>query len=233
VLVVCHDTTVDRTTNGQGRIAERTHVELQQLDNAFWWVPGEQVVHDAARDAYVLRGRAPDDPTLRVMTLREVLESFPDVFLNLDIKETAPTVPGYEKALADILLEFDRVDDVIVASFHDVATERFSAAAPHVHTSLGTNASVAFFQYARGLGPRPQWRSTQVALQVPARYGDVVVIDEAFVARAHTDGLAVHAWTIDDAEEMHRLIDVGIDGIMTDFPSVLEPVLRERGVTFA
>lgn len=232
VLVVCHDTTVDRTTPAAGRIAELSIDELGRLDNAHWWLPGEQAVHDREPHEYPLRGRAPVDRAFGVLTLREVLQGFPDVLLNLDIKETAPTVPGYESALATMLREFGRIDDVIVASFHDVATDRFSELAPSVHTSLGTDASLAFYQYVNSGGQPPSLRPAQVALQMPSRLDAVIVVDARFVDAAHEAGLAVHAWTIDDAEEMHRLVDAGVDGIMTDVPSVLESVLRQRSVAF-
>ena len=76
-LVVCHDATVDRTTQGSGRISELTLAELQRLDNAYWWVPGSVVDHGAADGDYPLRGRAPADPYLRIATVVEVLEAFP------------------------------------------------------------------------------------------------------------------------------------------------------------
>src|SRR5579871_3899442 len=73
-IVVCHDPTVDATTNGSGRIASMTLAELQALDNAFWWVPGSVVDHSRPDDDYPLRGRAPGDASLRVATLDEVLD---------------------------------------------------------------------------------------------------------------------------------------------------------------
>ena len=66
------------------------------------------------------------------------------------------------------------------------------------------------------------------ALQVPAMFGDITLVDERFVQAAHAAGLAVHVWTIDDADEMDRLLDLGVDGIMSDRPTVLEAVLRDR-----
>src|SRR5438874_10252841 len=91
-LVVCHDATVDRTTDATGAIAEMKLAELRSLDNAYWWAPGEVVATDRAVGDYVYRGRAPADHDFGIATLREVLEAFPAVFLNLDIKQTAPAV---------------------------------------------------------------------------------------------------------------------------------------------
>jgi glycerophosphoryl diester phosphodiesterase len=230
VLVVCHDATVDRTTDGQGAIADLTLEQVRALDNAYWWVEGSVVDHDQEAAAYPFRGRAPDDNDFRIATLEEVLEAFPGTFLNFDIKQTAPAVASYEEPLAEALRRHGRVYDCIVASFNDVATDRFRAIAPEIHTSLGTNATAAFYQAVRS-GERPP-ETPHVALQVPRTFGDIVVVDEPFVAAAHDAGLAVHVWTIDDDDEMAALVDLGVDGIMTDRPRALETVLQERGAAY-
>lgn len=226
-LVVCHDATVDRTTNGTGAIADLTLEELQTLDNAYWWVPGQVAARDRPPVDYPYRGQAPDDPSLRVTTLREVLTEFPGVFLNLDLKQTAPEVEPYEALLAETLRDFGRRDDVIVASFLDAAIEAFAAAAPEIHTSYPTGATAAFWQAVQDGAPPPP--SKHVALQVPVTYGEVTVVDDAFVAAAHRAGVAVHVWTIDEPDEMERLLALGVDGIMGDRPSVLDAVLKADG----
>ena len=224
-VVVCHDPTVDRTTNATGAIAAMTLAEVQALDNAYWWAPGEVVVTGRPDADYIYRGRAPADRDFAIATLREVLDALPGVYLNLDIKQTAPAVEPYEKLLADVLAEYDRVDDVIVASFNDLATQGFSEHAPQVCTSAGTAATAEFYFAIRDGKPTPESVSRHVALQVPARYEEITLVDEAFVTRAHEAGLAVHVWTIDDADEMRRLLALDVDGIMTDRPSVLRDVL--------
>ena len=178
-LVVCHDATVDRTTDGRGRIADLTLAQLKELDNAYWFIPGADVTPGRPAEEYPYRGRAATDPDFRIATLREVLETFPGVVLNLDIKQTAPVVAPYESALAAQLAEYGRTDDVIVASFLDSATDAFSAAAPGVPTSAGTLATAAFWQAVHAGTEPAEMRA--VALQVPERQGDLVVVDEAFV----------------------------------------------------
>ncbi len=231
-LVVCHDTTVDRTTNGSGRIADLSLDQVRQLDNAYWFVPGsgDQVTPDAADAAYTFRGRAPDDAEFAIATMEEVLEAFPHVFLNFDIKRTAPEVEPYEHLVADVLRAFNRVDDVIVASFNDASTDAFLELAPEVSTSLGTAGTAEFYRAVRAGEDPPA--TPHRALQVPASYGDVTLVDEAFVDAAHRHGLAVHVWTIDDPGEMGHLLDLGVDGIMTDYPSVLASVLAERDASY-
>lgn len=224
VLVVCHDATVDRTTNGSGRIADLTLAELRALDNAHWWAPGYDAVWDLPPDAYPLRGSAPHDPTLGIATLEEVLAAHPDIFLNLDIKQTAPDVEPYERRLADLLARFGRIHDVIVASFLDAAIAAFRAAAPSVHTSFALHETLRAVDAIRA-GEPVDALPTQVALQVPYRIDGTVVLSGSLVDRAHERGIAVHVWTIDEPDDMVDLLAMGVDGVISDRPSVLAEVL--------
>ena len=106
-----------------------TLAELREMDFAYWWIPGADVTPGRPAGDYPFRGRAPRT-AFGIATLREVLERFPGVVLNLDIKQTAPVVAPYEEALARLLAEFGRTDDVIVASFLDPATDAFRGFAP-------------------------------------------------------------------------------------------------------
>lgn len=232
-LVVCHDPTLDRTTNGAGEIAQHTLAEIRELDNAYWFVPKADAAAGRPDGDYPLRGRAPGDRDFGVATLAEVLEAFPGVVLNLDIKRTAPEVEPYEAILADVLREHGRRDDVIVASFLDAATTAFSEHAPEIAISAGTLATADFFQRVHTGEPAPDGVGRHVALQVPARYGETVVVDERFVDAAHRAGLAVHVWTIDEPAEMERLVGLGVDGIISDEPTVLAGVLGRLGAAWS
>jgi glycerophosphoryl diester phosphodiesterase len=198
------------------------------MDFSYWFIPGADVSPGQPADAYPFRGRAPADPTFGIATLREVLETFPGVVLNLDIKQTAPVVASYEEALAHLLAEFDRSDDVIVASFLDPATDAFRVHAPDVPTSAGTMATAEFWRAAHAGEPIPP--TPAVAFQVPERQGDLVVVDEVFVAAAHAAGKAVHVWTINEVEAMERLLGLGVDGIISDVPTMLAGALSDRGL---
>ena len=226
-VVVCHDATVDRTTDGHGAISALSLARLRQLDNAYWWVPGFVVAPGRPAAEYPLRGRAPADRELGVVTLDEVLEAFPGVVLNLDIKQTAPVVPAYEEAVVRILRSHRRTDDVIVASFNDASTEAVRKLAPEIATSAGTLGVAAFWRAAPAgeiPGPTPF-----VALQVPVQTAGVTVCDATLVDAAHRAGLAVHVWTIDDRDEMARLLDLGVDGIMSDVPTSAVEVIAAGG----
>jgi glycerophosphoryl diester phosphodiesterase len=226
-LVVCHDETVNRTTNGAGQICELTLEELRLLDNAYWWAPGADVSPGLAPGDYPLRGRAPSDREFGVATLDEVLELLGGIVVNLDIKRTAPDVEPYEELLAGTLRRHGRGDDTIVASFNDAAIAAFRRAAPELLTSLATLETAEFYRCVQsGAEYAP---TGGVALQVPATFGEVTVVDDAFVARAHDEQLAVHVWTVNERDQMQSLLSLGVDGIITDTPSVLVEVLEEAG----
>ena len=230
-LVVCHDATVDRTTVASGAIVSFHYEELARLDNAYWWAPGADVSPGLDDAAYPHRGRAPTDHRFGFALLEEVLDEFPDTVLNLDIKQTGPVVPAYEEALADLLRRFDCADRVIVASFLDGATDAFSAYAPEFSTSMGTLATAEFYRAVQA-GERPT-ATRHVALQVPATFGDVTLVDARFVEVAHEEGLAVHVWTIEEETEMEELCGLGVDGIITDRPAALVEVLDRLGAAWA
>lgn len=242
-IVAIHDTTVDRTTNGSGRVDEHTLAELKRLDAAYWFVPGCGACHGRDSKEYPYRGYATGDRPLpeglaerngiedvapndfRIPTLREILETFPDTFLNIEIKRTAPRTTPYEREVARLLEEYGRPDDVIVVAFNDAAVEKFKAHAPAVDTAVGTGGAAGFTTSSRGRAPGVQIPE-HVALQVPITYQGIQVVTADFVRDAHANDLAVHVWTINDRETMEWLLDIGVDGIMTDRPTLLEDVLE-------
>jgi glycerophosphoryl diester phosphodiesterase len=145
------------------------------------------------------------------------------VVVNFDIKRTAPDVEPYEALLADTLRRFGRGDDTVVASFNDAAIGEFRRVAPEFPTSLATLETADFYRCVQT--GEPYASTGAVALQVPPTFGEVTVVDEAFVARAHHEALAVHVWTINDEDQMASLVDLGVDGIVSDVPSVLVGLL--------
>ncbi len=228
-LVVCHDDTVDRTTDHHGALSELTLAQVREMDNAFWWIEGDAVTPGRPEGEYPLRGRAPEDRRLGVATLEEVVTAFPGVVINLDIKGTAPQVEPYEALLAEEISRLGIGAQVIVASFHDEALAAFRALAPQVATSAATmETATFFFSLAEGSPVVPP----VVAFQVPDRFGEVTVVDERFVEAAHGAGVAVHVWTINEESAFDELVDLGVDGIISDRPSALAAALARREVAW-
>jgi glycerophosphoryl diester phosphodiesterase len=150
--------------------------------------------------------------------LDELLGTWPELRVNVDCKTDA-AVP----ALASALRRANALDRVLVGAFSDRRVARLRAAlGPGLCTALGP-AGVAALRVGRPRSPKA------LAAQVPVRQGPVVITDARVVARAHRAGLQVHVWTIDERAEMHRLLDLGVDGLMTDKPALLREVLAARG----
>nr|QLK01092.1 glycerophosphodiester phosphodiesterase [Micromonospora carbonacea] len=159
-----------------------------------------------------------------VPRLDDVLASWPQVRFNIDVKADggiAPTVAALRRAGAG--------DRVLLASFSDARLARLRAATGgRVATGLGVRG-VARLRMASLHGRAVRLHPSVVAAQVPPRYGRLPVVDRRFLSYAHRLGLHVHVWTIDEPAEMHELLDLGVDGIMTDHVGVLRDVYRSRG----
>ncbi len=228
-IVVCHDATLDATTDGTGPIAERTYAEIAHLDAAYHFIPGRGSVPGRPAGEYPLRHAARRDERLRVPRLAEVLEATRGVPLNLDIKQTAPRVRPYEAALVALLRRHGRIEDVIVASFHEAAVARVGVLAPEIAVSPQRRALRSFLLAQRTRRRPPEFLSRYAAFQVPSHVRGIRLVTAGFVATAHEIGVAVHAWTVNDPAEMDRLVGAGVDGIMTDRPSVLAARLAHLG----
>lgn len=159
-----------------------------------------------------------------VPTLAELFDAFPGARFNIDLKSE-----GAVAALADFIAARDAWDRVLVGSFSLRRTARFRALTGGRVPTCATPAEIAAYR----LLPRPVGRLLTrrrfAALQVPHRRKGIVVVTPGLVRRAHADGLQVHVWTIDDAAEMHALLDRGVDGIFTDRTDILRDVLIARG----
>jgi glycerophosphoryl diester phosphodiesterase len=164
------------------------------------------------------RVAGPDGANAPIPLLDDLLGAWPDVRVNIDCKTDAAVgalVAGLRRAAA--------LDRVCVAAFSDRRLKRLRAALGDGLCSALGPLEIAGLRFGR-----PS-RRRALAAQVPVRGGPITVTNGGFVARAHHAEIAVHVWTIDDAAEMERLLDLGVDGIMTDRPTVLRDVLVARG----
>jgi glycerophosphoryl diester phosphodiesterase len=159
-----------------------------------------------------------------VPRLDEILTAWPDVRFNIDVKDDRAVDPT-----VDLVRRTGVADRVLLASFSDRRLARIRAALGEaVATSMGTR-EVARLWLASRAGARIRMPASIVAAQVPVRHGPVRVVDRRFVSYAHRVGLQVHVWTIDEPDEMTHLLDLGVDGIMTDRIEVLRDVYAGRG----
>ena len=159
-----------------------------------------------------------------VPLFEELLERFPEVRWNIDLKADPALHP-----LLDLLDRTDAWDRVCVGSFSEARVGRAQRlAGPRLATSYGTRGVLNLRLRSWGV-PVPLRRSA-VAAQVPEVRSGVQVVDRRFVRAAHARGLQVHVWTINEPERMHRLLDLGVDGIMTDHIDTLRKVMQDRGV---
>jgi glycerophosphoryl diester phosphodiesterase len=198
VAVVFHDHTLARIAGRPERIRELRWADLSRIR-----VDGEQAVP----------------------RLSEVLDAWPDIRFNIDVKDDAavePTLAAVRAAGAQ--------DRVLLASFSDARTARMRAAlGPSVATSLGSRGVAQLWAASRAGRGAARLTARVAAAQVPQRQGPLRVVDERFVRYAHRLGLQVHVWTIDTPDRMHELLDLGVDGIMTDRIDVLRDVYTARG----
>lgn len=160
--------------------------------------------------------------TAGIPSLDDLFEAFPEARINIDPKDDRAVDP-----LVDTVRRHDALDRVCVGAFSDRRIEAVRAGlGPGLCVGAGPLSVARMRLAAWGV---PVGAPSIDALQVPPSSGPVALVTEALIARAHRDGIAVHVWTIDDAVEMRRLLDLGVDGIMTDRPAVLKAVLEERG----
>jgi glycerophosphoryl diester phosphodiesterase len=213
VVVVLHDATLDRTTDGTGPVHLLALAAVERLDAGY-------------------RFRAPDgtypyrDRGVRVPTLAAVLEAFPGVPLNIEIKQLEPAI---ETAVLATLDRFAARERTLLAAEDATIMARIRASAPYVLTGFSA-AEVAEFIFGLRDGTLAGYRPPGVALQVPPAFQGTAIVTAESVAAAHALNLEVHAWTINDEVEMGHLLDLDVDGLMTDFPARGVAVLQRRGL---
>ncbi|MBV8539602.1 MAG: glycerophosphodiester phosphodiesterase [Pseudonocardiales bacterium] len=157
-----------------------------------------------------------------VCRLVELLEELPQALLNIDVKADSAVAPVLE-----LLGRTGGWHRVCLASFSEARLRRLRAAAgPALLTSMGPASAAAL--RLRSMSPRIAVPIRGELAQLPVRICGIPIMDRALLRYAHHRGLEVHVWTVNRAEEMHALLDLGIDGVITDRPDVLRDVLRAR-----
>jgi glycerophosphoryl diester phosphodiesterase len=212
-IVVIHDATVDRTTEGFGVVAEMTFDDLRSLDAGYRFSPDGGCTHPYRR-----RG-------VRIPTLAEVYEQFPDASVNIDIKEPQP---GVEEAVLRVIQEAGAEGRSLVVSANPAVVWRFRRVrGGRISTGASRLETGAFYLLSK-LRLERLCRPAYDALQVPVEYEGITLATPRFVEAAHSRGVRVDVWTINEPGEMRRLLDLGADVLMTDHPETLTDVVEGR-----
>ena len=207
IIVVFHDDTLERTTNGTGPVAQWDFEDLKRLDAGYWFNEVED---------YPVRGTG-----VKIRSLAEVFEMWPDAYFNIDLKSS-----GMEWDVADVIKRHGMESRTMIGSFVDHRVARFRRITRgEVAVSAGP-ATVLGMVAASRVGRT--WRRPVQAFQLPFNYRSVPV-DRKLVDAIHRAGAQLHTWTVNEAADMHRLLDLGVDGIVSDRPDILNDVMRARG----
>jgi glycerophosphoryl diester phosphodiesterase len=212
IVVVSHDATLERTTNGRGHIRELYLTELQTFDAGY---------HFSSDNGETFPFRATG---VKIPTLIAVLESFPTLHLTIEIKQVDPPI---EELVIAAVRSCGHEEHVILASEHDAVLARVRALAPEIASSFAYGEVVEFIQRVT-TNQLSDYRPPGQALQIPPEFQGIPLVTAQTVAAAHALNCEMHVWTIDDPLEMEQLLDLDVDGIMSNFPGRLLEVVRRR-----
>ncbi len=201
-IVVIHDYTLDKTTSGSGLVKDHTLTELKQLDAGSWF--GEAFIGT------------------RIPTLQEVIDTLPrTALINIEIKGESPFTDGIEQAVVNTIAENNLFNRVMVSSFNPVSLIRVKMADKQIPVGLIYAPDLPIFL-------RDAWFIP--ILRPEALHPRHDMVDEAYMNWAKNKGYRVNVWTVNEAAEMKRLLDLKVDGIITDRPDLMLQILEERGL---
>ena len=202
-VVVIHDNSVSRSTGRRGRVERMSLSEIRRLD------AGHEFTLDRGR-SFPYRGQG-----LRIPTLEEVLQDFPEARITVEIKKTRK---GIGAAVLDVIRRCHAMERVLVASHEHQHLQEFRSLDGDVPTGFSKTEVRGFLARVRG-GDTSSYHAPGNALQVPEYFGLRRVTSVALIEAAHRLGLEVHVWTVNEPVHMKRLLRWGVDGIMTDDPA--------------
>ncbi len=209
-LVVMHDADVERTTDGRGKVSELTLETVKTLD------AGYRFSTDDGR-TFPFRARK-----ITVPTLAEIFAAFPEMTFNIEPKQETPSIIA---PLCSLIRARKMTEKVIVGSFRQSIIDEFRRECPEVATAASPSEATEFLTLSKS-GLSESYSPPMQALQIPENLGSLSVVTEDFVSNAHRKNLKVHVWTINETANMQRLINLGVDGIMTDYPDRLLNLLK-------
>lgn len=250
VVILSHDTRLDRKTNVTGEIADWNYADLmaQKVDFGYTnttedavLVEGSERVkfttkdgcHVTPLDVTYPDGVQPrDEEVFLATTLEELIVSFPENRINVEIKQSGEIGMRCLKEVLRLLLKHNAWDRVVLASFHDEIYNEYvrmqkAGEVPECFMYSPATASATRFVILHLVGLDTLFSDGMCVFQLPLKQSGVTLNTRYLVWTAHRHNLAVHYWTINDPDEMRQLIDIGADGIMTDYPHLLKEVYDE------
>lgn len=205
VLVLIHDTTVDRTTNGSGAVAEMTWQELEGLDAAYYFTKDQKTFPWRGKDVGIPR-------------LTDVLEAFPDWKIQIEVKQ-APLETA--QVLAEVLKQYRAEDRVLLSCFDEEMMREIRTHCPEVATSA-TPSEIRSFILASRLRLESLLSPNYSCLQIPLEFDSYTLVNKRTVEAAHNRGVYVLPWTIDSDEDVESCRTAGADGFNTNYPTRME-----------
>ena len=209
-VVIWHDKTLDRQTNGTGIVEAFTLKQLKMLDAGYYYTKDNG-------KTFPFRGTG-----VTLMSLDEALESLPDMRFNIDLKTKNSRLP---EKFTEVVERHNAMDRILGASFHTKNLEALRSLMPGMSTSFSmSEVFILFMKQKLGARPSTGEKLKGQVLQIPEHYGILKILTESFMRTFHEAGLHIHVWTINNEDDMRRLIRMGVDGIFTDNPRLLQKV---------
>ncbi len=214
VLVIWHDPTLERNTDGTGTIESHTYEELLKYDAAYTFTK------DGGK-TFPFRGKG-----IKLCTLDEALKACPDTRFNVDLKSKNRKIVD---EFISVLRKNKAEDRVVCASFHYKNLRAIRKKAPDIMTSI-TTVEVLSLLLRLKLHMLPKRFKRKIIFQVPEAQAGIKVITPSFIREMHKRDAVIMVWTINDEKDMERLFKAGVDTVMTDDPALLIKVAERMGI---
>jgi glycerophosphoryl diester phosphodiesterase len=211
-IVIHHDENTLRLCGVNRRICDCTLAEVKELDAGYTFSSDDDV-------SFPYRGEG-----ITIPTLDELFQACPDALFNVEIKQGTPPV---EPLVLAAIRRANKEDAVLLAAEKDAVMQRLRPLCGEIPTSLSYGELVTFFGWL-GEGCPSGYRPPGAALQIPESFGLKTLVSPPMLEAAHSLGLEVHVWTVNESADMERLLDWGVDGIMSDWPEVLAEAGRKH-----
>jgi glycerophosphoryl diester phosphodiesterase len=211
VPVLLHDNSVDRTTNGTGKVAEKTLEELEQLDAGYRWTMDEE-------HTFPFRSLG-----ITIPTLEQVFQALPTARYNIELKGKQPELL---EEVSRLIKEYGMSTRALCVSGSHASIKAFRLLSPDIATAASLREGLMLYLLGN-LGIESIYSPEAFAFQIPEHLFGIRVLTPAVIAAAHARNCEIHLWTIDSTADMHRFIDAGVDGIITNYPDRLIEILSD------